>query len=62
MQFFGAPYPRDGSMREQRFEAFWKEFGNEAIPLLEFEDAMAAEIEEENGGFWDAANKFAKEC
>lgn len=62
MQFFGTPYPRDRSTREQRFESFHEQFGEEAIPLLELEDAMAVEIEEENGGFWDAANKFAEEC
>jgi Domain of unknown function (DUF4375) len=62
MQFFGVPYPRDRSTREQTFEAFWKEFGEEAIPLLELEDAMAVEIEQDNGGFWDAANKYAEEC
>lgn len=62
MQFFGAPYPRDRSTREQRFELFHEQFGEDAIPLLELEDAMAVEIEEENGGFWDAANKYAEEC
>ncbi len=59
MQFFGMPYPRDRLTREQKFKAFYAQFGDEAIPLLELEDAMAVEIEEENGGFWDAANKFA---
>ena len=53
MQFFGAAYPRDRSIREQVFDTFHEQFGEEAIPLLELEDAMAVQIEEENGGFWD---------
>ena len=61
MQFFGDPYPRDRLMREQKLEDFHTEFGEDAIPLLEFEDAMATEIEDENGGFWNAANKYAEE-
>ncbi len=56
MQFFGTAYPRDRLTREQIFESFREQFGEKVIPLLELEDAMAAEIEEENGGYWDAAN------
>jgi hypothetical protein len=31
------------------------------LPLLKEEDAMATEIEDENGGFWVMANSYAKE-
>lgn len=61
IQFFGTPYPRDRVIREQRIELFHEQFGEDAIPLLELEDSMAVEIEEENGGFWHAANNYAQE-
>lgn len=61
MNFFGEHYPRERSARENVIEGFYKEFGKKAIPMLELEDAMAIEIEEENGGFWDAANNYANE-
>ena len=61
MQFFGECYPRDRSEREQAFAAFHSEFGDYAIPLREMEYAMATEIEEENGGFWNAANTYSEE-
>lgn len=62
MHFFGTPYPRDRSTREQKFESFHKQFGEDAIPLLDLEDVVAVEIEEENGGFWKAANRYASKC
>jgi len=58
IQFFGTLYPRDRVIREQRItRAVW----GDAIPQLELEDSMAVEIEEENGGFWHAANNYAQE-
>jgi hypothetical protein len=59
MAFFGNPYPRDRRIREEAFERFFEEQGEGAIPFREQEDAMAIAIEDENGGFWEAANRFA---
>ena len=61
MKFFGENYPRERSAREETFQRFYEEFGGDAIPVLEYEDAMATEIEEENGGFWEAADKYANQ-
>lgn len=59
MRFFGVPYPRERMIRKQKLALFYKEFGENAIPILDLEDAMATEIEDENGGFWDAADVYA---
>lgn len=61
MKFFGEIYPRDRTSRESVLESFYEEFGDDAIPMLELEDAIATKIEEENGGFWDAANNYANQ-
>jgi len=59
MDFFGDNYPRDKVVRKEVFERFYERFGEDAEPMLEHEDAMALEIEKENRGFEDAANKYA---
>lgn len=59
MSFFGETYPRDREARENKLEEFFDKFGEDAIPLEEYEDIIAIEIEEENGGFETAANAFA---
>lgn len=59
MAFFGDPYPRDRAKRQEVFDQFYEQEGEDAIPLLELEDQFAVLIEEENGGFWDAADRFA---
>jgi len=59
MKFFGDSYPRERSQREKKFEEFWDSEGVEAIPFEDLENAMALEIEGENGGFWGAANLYA---
>jgi hypothetical protein len=59
MAFFGNPYPRDRANRARTFERFYEEYGEDAIPLSELEDLFAAQLEEENDGFWDAADRFA---
>jgi len=61
MKFFGENYPRERTARENVLENFYEKFGDDAIPMLELEEAMATEIEEENGGFWDAANNYANQ-
>lgn len=61
MKFFGSEYPRLRVERENAFESFYEKNGNEAIPLPKEEDEMATEIEDENGGFWDTADDYAKE-
>ena len=61
MNFFGAEYPRSRSIREDAFELFYKSNGDDAIPFLEEEGEMATEIEDENGGFWEIADSYAKE-
>lgn len=61
MKFFGESYPRERSIREKAFERFYEEFGDDAIPIQEYEDAMATEIEEENGGFLVAADDYANQ-
>lgn len=58
MMFFGSTYPRDKKVREDKFESFWHEHGEDAIPMLDLEDAMADLIEQENGGFCVAANMY----
>jgi hypothetical protein len=62
MLFFGEPYPRGRSLREEAFEEFFKKNGETAIPMEEQENIVAEEIEEENGGFEVAANLFASKC
>ena len=59
MRFFGETYPRETELRQDVFEEFYERYGEEAIPLREQEDAMAGAIEEENGGFWVAADRYA---
>lgn len=61
MKFFGNDYPRERYVRESALESFYQEFGDDAIPMNEHEDAIITEIEEENGGFWDAANNYANQ-
>ena len=62
MLFFGEPYPRERSLRENAFEAFFEKYGESAIPMEEQENIVAEELEEENGGFEVAANLFASKC
>jgi len=59
MKFFGDPYPRDEGIRQSIFEKFYGEHGEDAIPIREQEDIFAVQIEEENGGFWEAADRYA---
>jgi hypothetical protein len=59
MTFFGEPYPRDRSSRDQYFEKFYEEFGEDKTPLEECEVRMATVIEDENGGFESAADNYA---
>ena len=61
MKFFGENYPRERAIRNSVLDYFYEQCGEEAIPMLEQEDAMAIEIEEENGGFWDTANNYANQ-
>jgi len=61
MKFFGKEYPRLRSIRESTFENFYEKNGEDAIPILKEEDEMATEIEDDNGGFWDRADIYAKE-
>jgi hypothetical protein len=61
MKFFGDSYPRDRSTREECFEKFYEEFGEDKIPLKEYEDIMATVIEDENGGFEAAADNYANQ-
>lgn len=62
MLFFGEPYPRERSIRENALEEFFEKFGESIIPMEEQENIVAEEIEEENGGFEEAANLFASKC
>jgi hypothetical protein len=59
MGFFGEPYPRDRSIRDQYFENFYEEFNEDKIPLKEYEVRIATVIEDENGGFESAADNYA---
>jgi hypothetical protein len=59
MRFFGEEYPRDRKKREQVFEQYFAENGENAVLVLEQEDAMEAAINEENGGFRMAADNYA---
>lgn len=61
MKFFGKHYPRERSIREAVFEEFYEKHGEDSVPLEDLEDIMATEIEDENGGFEEAANKYAKQ-
>lgn len=61
MKFFGQSYPRERAVREEACEKFFEEFGDDGIPIQEYEDAMASAIEEENGGFWCAADNYANQ-
>jgi hypothetical protein len=59
MRFFGEIYPRDRLVREEKIEDFLSK-NSPADLLIEYEDDMADLIEEENGGFWDCADKYAE--
>ena len=61
MRFFGETYPRESSVRENTFNDFYELHGEKGIPIEEYEDLMATEIEDENGGFEDAADKYANQ-
>ncbi len=60
MRFFGEEYPRDRAVREEAFEAFYEKHGDD-IPVEQYEDSMATEIEDENGGFEEAADSYANQ-
>jgi len=55
-------YPRQRKLREDGFEKYDQEHGEDANPIREQDDAMATTIEEECGGFWDGADKYASHC
>ena len=59
MKFFGDEYPRDRLIREEMLEEFYEKNGEEEIPMEEYEDAIATDLEEENDGFEVAADKYA---
>jgi hypothetical protein len=61
MKFFGHTYPRDRAARETIIEQFYETNGEDAIPLEELEDIIATEIEDENGGFEEAADRYANQ-
>lgn len=62
MDFFGNVYPRDKLLREECLERFYKEHGEDSIPFEKYEDIVADQLEEENGGFWESANRYALQC
>jgi hypothetical protein len=62
MLFFGEPYPRNRSMRADKLEEFLDKHGEGAVPMEEQEDVIAETVEEENGGFENAANSYARKC
>ncbi|MCX6858360.1 MAG: DUF4375 domain-containing protein [Verrucomicrobia bacterium] len=59
MLFFGVPYPRDRETRQQVVERFYEEQGEDGNPIGEQEELFGERIEEENGGFWEAADRYA---
>jgi hypothetical protein len=61
MAFFESPYPRDRSIRENALEAFWRDNGEAAADhLFAAEDDQFADlIDSENGGFEEAADRYA---
>ena len=61
MKFFGEEYPRESSARENIFNDFYELHGEHDIPIEKYEDLMATEIEDENGGFEVAADKYANQ-
>ena len=61
MKTFGDVHPRERSVREEAFKYFYEKYGEDAIPMKEHEDAMATEIDEENGGFEEAADSYANQ-
>jgi hypothetical protein len=61
MLFFGEPYPREHAIRQNKLEEFFDQFGEDSIPLEEYEDIIASEIETENGGFEATADAYANQ-
>jgi hypothetical protein len=59
MAFFGSPYPRERSEREEAIEAAFESFGDDFDPFREADDAFFDFIEQEAGGFEAAANAYA---
>lgn len=59
MKFFGDPYPRDREARLSIIERFFEDHGEDKNPILDQEELFAVQIEEENGGFWEAADQYA---
>jgi hypothetical protein len=58
MLFFGAPYPRDRHMRRVLMEKFERD--NPQLVLFNAqEDAIAVALEDEGGGYWSVADRFA---
>jgi hypothetical protein len=47
------------TVRANKLEAFIDQFGENVIPLEDYEHIIAFEMEEENGGFDAAADAYA---
>jgi hypothetical protein len=63
MTWFEGDYPRDRHVREDALTAFEEAHGEDHdadCPICSIDDRFYAVMSEENGGFEEAANKFAK--
>ena len=59
MKLFGEEYPRERDVREEVLEAFYEKHGDDSVPMEDEEDRIATELDDENGGFNEAADEFA---
>ena len=55
MSFFGAPYPREREQREEALEAI----DDDSDPFEEADNVFFETVEQEAGGFWEAADAYA---
>ncbi|MBU4433287.1 MAG: DMP19 family protein [Alphaproteobacteria bacterium] len=63
MAWFGSDYPRDYYVRNDALAAFEEAHGDHDdadCPICTIDDRFYAVMSDENGGFEDAANQFAK--
>lgn len=61
MQFFGPEYPRDREKRNEMLDKYENNNEEEWDPFVEFDNVFFDSLEEENGGFEMAADKYANQ-
>jgi len=59
MQVFGPTYPRERSEREDALDKVWDDFDDDTDPFSDLDESFFERVETENGGFENAADRYA---